>query len=60
MFKRLIQRFLPGGGSSMKLKVGDPAPAFECEDHNGKLVSSKDLFGQRYLLWFYPMASTPG
>lgn len=60
MFKKLIQRFLPGGGSQMQLKVGDPAPAFECLDHNGNTVRSKDLEGQRFLLWFYPMADTPG
>ena len=56
----MIQRFLPGGGSELSLRVGDPAPAFECEDQNGNLVRSTDLAGQRYLLWFYPMADTPG
>ncbi|MFT7668316.1 MAG: peroxiredoxin [Planctomycetota bacterium] len=60
MFKKLIQRFLPGGGASLSLKAGDLAPAFECQDHMGNQVSSKDLAGQRFLLWFYPLADTPG
>ena len=60
MFKNLIKRFIPGGGAKMKLRPGDPAPAFECEDHLGNRVSSKQLEGQRYILWFYPMADTPG
>ena len=44
----------------MKLQPGDSAPAFECLDHNGKTISSTQLVGDRYLLWFYPKADTPG
>jgi peroxiredoxin len=60
MFKRLIQRFIPGGGAQMKLRPGDPCPAFECADHLGVVVSAKELLGRRFVLWFYPMADTPG
>jgi len=60
MFKRLIRRFLPGGGAGMAVRVGDPAPEFDLPDHRGGRVSSGQLGGQRYLLWFYPMADTPG
>jgi len=42
------------------LKAGDKAPDFEVLDHTGKKVSSRDLAGKRYVLWFYPMADTPG
>ncbi|MEW6335988.1 MAG: peroxiredoxin [Acidobacteriota bacterium] len=42
------------------LKPGDPFPAWELTDHTGKAVSSKDLAGKTYLLWFYPKAMTPG
>ena len=42
------------------LKAGDKAPDFEVLDHTGKKVSSRDLKGKRYVLWFYPMADTPG
>jgi peroxiredoxin Q/BCP len=39
---------------------GSKAPAFELPDHEGKPVSSKDLAGKAYVLWFYPKADTPG
>lgn len=57
-----LRNLLPGGGQGqgLRLQPGDPAPAFECEDHLGQLVSSEQLAGTRYLLWFYPMADTPG
>jgi peroxiredoxin Q/BCP len=42
------------------LKVGDPFPAWSLVDHAGKTVSSRDLAGKQYLLWFYPKAMTPG
>ena len=42
------------------LKVGDPFPAWSLLDNTGKTVSSRDLAGKKYLLWFYPKAMTPG
>ena len=42
------------------LKVGDPFPAWTLPDHTGAPVSSADLAGKTYLLWFYPKAMTPG
>lgn len=42
------------------ISKGSPVPAFEVSDHNGKLVRAADLAGRRYVLWFYPKASTPG
>ena len=42
------------------LKVGDPFPAWTLSDHSGKALSSRDLAGKKYLLWFYPKAMTPG
>lgn len=42
------------------LKVGDMAPAFALEDQNGKLVTSEELKGQPYVIYFYPKDSTPG
>lgn len=44
----------------MKLAPGDPAPPFECLDHLGNTIRSSQLEGQRYVLWFYPKADTPG
>ena len=42
------------------LKVGDDAPDFTCQTHTGETVKLSSLRGQRVLLWFYPMADTPG
>jgi peroxiredoxin Q/BCP len=42
------------------LQVGDPFPTWSLVDQTGKTVSSHDLAGKKYLLWFYPKAMTPG
>ncbi len=42
------------------LKPGDAFPVWELEDQTGAKVSSRDLSGKSYLLWFYPKAMTPG
>jgi peroxiredoxin Q/BCP len=42
------------------LTVGDAFPAWELTDDRGARISSADLAGDRYLVWFYPKASTPG
>lgn len=42
------------------LKEGDLAPDFRCAAHTGETVKLSDLRGKRVLLWFYPMADTPG
>ena len=44
----------------MLLKVGDKAPEFSLLNQDDELISSKKLEGQKYVLWFYPKASTPG
>ena len=46
-------------GAAM-LKAGDKFPAWQLVDQSGATVSSTDLAGRRYLLWFYPKAMTPG
>ena len=40
--------------------VGDTFPAWQLSDQTGKQVSSRELAGKTYLLWFYPKAMTPG
>jgi len=47
------------GGGKM-IPVGEPFAEFELEAHDGSTVSSSDLAGRPYLLFFYPKASTPG
>ncbi|MBM4266646.1 MAG: peroxiredoxin [Deltaproteobacteria bacterium] len=42
------------------LKEGDAFPAWKLPDQTGKPVSSGELLGQTYLLWYYPRAMTPG
>ena len=44
----------------MLLKVGDQAPKFNLKNQDGVNVSLEDLKGKRFILWFYPKASTPG
>ena len=43
-----------------RLEIGAKAPAFNLTNQNGKKVSSKDLLGKRYVLYFYPQDDTPG
>lgn len=43
-----------------KLKVGDPAPAFEGTDQNGNKISLADFSGKKLILYFYPKDNTPG
>jgi len=42
------------------LKPGDPAPDFQVPDQTGKLRRLTDHRGKTVVLWFYPMADTPG
>jgi peroxiredoxin Q/BCP len=43
-----------------ELLPGSKAPAFELLDQDGRAVSSKDLAGQAYVIYFYPKDDTPG
>jgi peroxiredoxin Q/BCP len=44
----------------MSLAEGDAAPAFAMPASGGRTVSSADLAGKVYVLYFYPKADTPG
>ena len=46
--------------ASARPDVGDAAPAFDLSDEAGRRVSSADLAGQPYVLYFYPRDNTPG
>ena len=37
----------------MYLKIGDKAPDFSLRNYNGDLVTSSDLKGSDFLLWFF-------
>jgi peroxiredoxin Q/BCP len=42
------------------LQPGTTAPDFTLPDHHGNPVSLADQRGHWVLLWWYPMADTPG
>lgn len=42
------------------LKSGDKAPSFKVNDQDGNSVSSEDYRGKKWVVFFYPKASTPG
>ena len=44
----------------MEITEGQPAPAFDMATADGGRVSSADLKGRPYVLYFYPKADTPG
>lgn len=44
----------------LRLKEGDPAPAFTALTHGGGQVSLADLQGRFVVLFFYPKDLTPG
>jgi peroxiredoxin Q/BCP len=44
----------------MLLNVGDKAPEFSLFNQDKNIISLKDLQGSKFILWFYPKASTPG
>ena len=42
------------------LKAGDAVPHFKVNDQNGNPVDSNDFKGKKWVVFFYPAASTPG
>ncbi len=44
----------------LKLKAGDPAPAFTVATNGGGRISLADYLGQNVILYFYPKDDTPG
>lgn len=42
------------------LQKGDKVPDFQGTDQNGNTIKSADYKGKKYVLFFYPQASTPG
>jgi peroxiredoxin Q/BCP len=43
-----------------EIRVGKKVPAFSGEATGGAPIGSKDLKGQKYVLYFYPRDNTPG
>ena len=42
------------------LKPGDKAPNFKVNDQDGNSINSEDYRGKKWIVFFYPKASTPG
>ena len=42
------------------LEIGDTAPDFTVQTHEGQSLTLSALRGRKVLLWFYPKADTPG
>ncbi len=43
-----------------RLEAGQPAPQWQMAADDGSSMSSADLAGERYVLYFYPKDDTPG
>ena len=56
----LVTAAAPVQGDKEMLQPGQPFPSFELPAHDGTTVSSADLEGTPYLLFFYPKADTGG
>ena len=56
----LVTAVAPVRGDEDMLQPGQPFPSFELPAHDGTTVSSADLDGTPYLLFFYPKADTGG
>lgn len=44
----------------MKISIGQQIPAFKLLDQNENPVSSSNLLGKKYILFFYPKDDSPG
>lgn len=42
------------------LKVGDKVPSFKSKDQDGNIITSDNYIGKKWVVFFYPKASTPG
>ena len=42
------------------LKAGDTVPYFQVNDQDGNPISTDDYKGKKWVVFFYPKASTPG
>ncbi len=44
----------------MLLNIGDNAPSFSLKNQDGVTITTELLKGEKFIIWFYPKASTPG
>jgi peroxiredoxin Q/BCP len=58
--KSVVVEPAPSSGTEGAPGEGDTAPTFALSDQDGEQVSSGELAGQPYVLYFYPKDDTPG
>ena len=46
--------------AKQKIDIGDAIPAFRLQNQRGEWVSSEELLGSPFVLYFYPKDDTPG
>jgi len=44
----------------MKISIGQKVPKFSLPNEKGEIVSSENLLGKKYILFFYPKDDSPG
>lgn len=55
-----IEILMAKRGTGSLLKVGDRAPDFMVQSHEGESVTLKSFAGKHLVLWFFPKADTLG
>lgn len=55
-----VDQLRRGRRETTMLLPGDKAPDFDLPAHDGSRVALSDLAGKLVLVWFYPIADTPG
>ena len=60
IIKHLAKQALGLGGKATMLDVGAAAPDFKVKDHHGNDRTLGEFAGKNLVVWFFPMASTPG
>jgi len=58
--RRAVAAAAPTPDTGTGVDVGVEAPSFDLPDETGAEVSSRDLAGHPYVLYFYPKNDTPG
>jgi peroxiredoxin Q/BCP len=53
-------RSTPDQSPNVRLGPGDPAPAFDLPDQDGKSIRLGDFAGRSVVVYFYPADDTPG
>ncbi len=56
----LLRKLGMGAASGEQVSGAAELPSFEALNHEGEARGREHLLGRPTVIWFYPMASTPG